>query len=505
MNRFYNGLLRQPFGLPRNDDKPRKSLFSTNKRKGVAIILLIFSIIAIFSMCGFVIDLGIILNSRFEFQKLVETTALTAVTEYGAYEDNANIIRYPAVANISTNVNNSAKKNFDAFVASNSFLLLSQDITPVITFGTTIQSRYSRAIMVEATAVVRTYFLNIIGIRSIKLQASAAAMHIPVYLKTGNVLNGVAAYRDTQLRDPAGGAATTQTINGVAYTTPAIVNVNTNLNNIYGMTEGTVLSLGPGGYITIKLPASLIDGKGFDLQIRAAGNAAGYFVFAGNDTDPSDPYIDAANPGGGIDWVNISCTGTPIGAPTNGNVGSYIQNVAGIGNQAKFYGSGYFDMGVVCTNDPGNYNANVKSAKYLKIIDDNVEDGFILRDPEADASMAAIPSIFPGQNSSFTPGVSIDAIAVEHHSKLISINDFTKDTDNDGLLDVFENSLKLNPCGPSEAAPACGAPPGSDDDREYWGFANTGINNIIIDNPTTALRIDYPSRQDNPPKMYISY
>jgi len=479
---------------PRNDRK---------KRKGVSIILLLFSILAIFSLCGLVIDLGIILNSRFEFQKVVETTALTAVTDYGAYEDNANTIRYPAVADISTNVNNSAAKNFDAFVASNSFLLLSHDITPVITFGTTIQSRYSRAIMVEATAVVRTYFLNIIGINSIKIQASAAAMHIPVYLKSGNILQGVGAYNDTELRDPAGGAATNQTINGIVYTTPAIVNVNTNPNNIYGMPEGTVISLGPGGYITIKLPAALIDGKGFDLQIRTEGNANGYFLFAGNDTDPLDPYIDAANPGGGIDWVNISCTGTPIGAPTTGNVGSYLQNIGGaIGNQSKFYGSGYFDIGASCSN---GYAGNVSSAKYLKIIDDNIEDGFALRDPENDPSMAVIPSFFPGQNSSFTPGVNIDAIAVEHHSKLISINDFTTDTDNDGLIDVFEDSLGLNPCGPSESAPNCGAPPASDDEKEFWGFVNTGINNIIIDNPTTELRIDYPSRSDNPPKMYISY
>jgi len=476
------------------------------KRKGVSIILLIFSIIAIFSLCGLVIDLGIILNSRFEFQKLVETTALTAVTEYGAYEDNANIIRYPAVADISVNANNSAEKNFDAFVASNSFLLLTKNITPVVTFGATIQSRYSRAIKVEATAVVRTYFLNIIGIKSIKLQASAAAMHIPVYLRTGNVLNGTSPvapiYKDTELRAPAGGALSNQILNGINNTTPAIVNVNTNLSNINGMPDATVVSLGPGGYITIKLPVALIDGRGFDLQIFTRGNASGYFVFAGNDTDPADPYIDAANPGGGIDWVNISCTGTPVGAPTNGNVGSYVQNVAGIGNQEKFYGSGYFDVGASCSN---GYAGNVNSAKYLKIIDDNREDGFTLRDPENDTSMTAIPSFFPGQNSSFTPGVSIDAIAVEHHSKLIGISDFTADTDNDGLINVFEETLGLNPCGPSESAPACGAPPASNDDVEYWGYNAPNNVNIIIDNPTTALRIDYPTRSDNPPKMYINY
>jgi len=526
MKKFYNGLLQKNqllTAIERRHEVPTKqsilltivldcfaSLAMTKKviyqlqfcmnkkRKGVSVILLIFSVIAILSLSGFVIDLGIILNSRFEIQKLVETTALTAITDYGAYEDATNTIQYPAVADISTNVNNSAAKNFDAFVASNSFLLLSRNITPVITFGTTAQSRYSRAIKVEATADVRTFFLNIIGLHSIKIQASAAAMHIPVYLKSGNVLNGTAAYKDTDLRNPAGGTVSTRTINGVNYATPSIVNINgiTKISNIYGMPDATVVSLGPGGYITIKLPVALIDGKGFDLQILARGNAGGYFLFAGNDTDPASPYIDAVNQGSGISWVNISCTGTPVGTTTNGMVGSYNQNVGGaIGNQAKFYGSGYFDIGATCSN---GYAGNVNSAKYLKIIDDNIEDGFILKNSRFNTNIAGIPSFFPGQNSSLTPGVSIDSIAVEHHSKLISINDFTEDTDNDGLLDIFEKSVGLNPSGSSDG-------PGTDDAIEFWGFKGGGISNVVIDNPTTALRLSYPTHDDDPPKMYISY
>ena len=496
---------------PRND-----SLSILNKkRKGVSVILLMFSLIAIFSLAGLIVDLGILLNTRYEFQKLLETSALAAVADYNAYEGTGadlNKIMYPPVANISTNVNSIVNNNLNAFIASNSFLLISKNITPEITFGTTIQSRYSRAIKITATADVKTYFLTLIGIRSIKILGSAAAMNVPVYLKNGNILNGTwpgtvpPSYKDTDIRNPAGGASSIKSLNGENYTLPAITNINATFSNIYGFPEGRVLSLGPGGYITIKLPATLVDGRGFDLQIITRGTATGYFVFAGNDTNPANPYVSATSPGGGIAWVNISCTGTPVGNSTNGTVGSYNQTCTAlpVGQQVqpKFYGSGYFDIGASCSS---GYAGNVHTAKYLKIIDDNLEDGFILNDPEVYANMTAIPSYFAGQNSSYTPGVSIDAIAVEHHPRLISTSDFAKDTDADGLIDVFEQTLGLGPCGPSDGTQNCGTPPASDDALEYWGYQNTGRNNIVQDNPMTALRIDYPSRSDNPPKMYVNY
>lgn len=480
------------------------------KRKGVSIIILCYSLIAIFALCTLVIDLGIILNCRYEFQKLIETAALASITDYEAYENPSdNTIKYPTVANISTNAGSSVNNNINAFIKSNSFLLMSQNITPTVTFGTTSKSKYSRAIKIDATAVVKTYFLQMFGIKSIKIPASAAAMHIPVYLKSGNILNGVSTYKDTDIRDPVGGAATTQTINGVSYTLPAVSNVNNNFDNIYGIPDGKALSLGPGGYVTIKLPATLVDGKGFDLQIITAGNIFGYFVFAGNDVDPANPYVDAASPGAGIQWVNISCTGTPVGTTTNGAVGSYNQWIDLNGNgivdagetQAKFYGSGYFDLGATCSS---GYNVNIKSAKYLKIIDDNVEDGFTLKDPKNESSLETTPSFFSGQNSSIAPGVSIDAIAVEHHSRLISSADFALDTDGDGLLDVFENSFGLNPSGSSDGSAT------NNDALKFWGYitpASGGgsISGILIDNPTTALRLGYPTRLDNPPKLYVNF
>lgn len=478
-----------------------------NRRKGISVIILIFSVLSIFTLSGLVIDMGIILNCRYELQKAVEATAIKAVSDYNAYEDQANIIRYPNANNIYVGTNNLVDNNLNAFVNSNSFLLTQAAPVKTVTFGGTIQSRYSRAIRIDVSVVAKTYFLNLVGIRSIKLQASAAAMNAPVFLNASSVINGVnfgvPAFRDTEIKQPVGGTGSTSTFYGRSYTLPTITNVNTNFDNLNGLQDGKALSLGPGGYVTIRLPATLADGKGFELQIITAGNANGYFVFAGNDANPNSQYVDAAHMGGGINWVNISCTGTPIGTTTNGRVGAYNQwidlnsnSVVDAGEtQTKFYGSGYFDMGASCSN---GYSGNVYSAKYLKIIDDNIEDGFILKNPENDTNFAAVPAFFPGQNSSITPGVSIDSIAVEHHPRLIRVSDFSVDTDNDGLIDVFENSLSgLNPSGASDGA--------NNDAQEFWGFATTSLSDAVQDNATSSLRIDYPTTSNDPPYIRINY
>jgi len=471
------------------------------KRKGVSLIILIFSAMAIIAMLAMVIDLGLVLNCRYELQKVIDTAALAAVADYEAYEDGGNTIRYPTAAQISTNTNSLVNNNLNAFIATNSSMYLANSLVTSVYFGSTIQSRYSRAIRIDASVQVRTHLLPLVGINSIKINAKTAAMHLPFYMKNGSVLTGIGTYRDTDLRAPANGAATNVTINTITNAMPAMTNLNTSLANLYGYPDGNVISLGGGGYITLKPPVTLIDGRGFDLYIYTRGNAYGYFVFAGNDTDPNNPYIDAATPGSGISWANISCTGTPIDTYTNSRVGSYNQLVLG-STQAKFYGSGYFDLRANCST---GYNHNVKTAKYIKIIDDNIEDGFIIKDVEQSSSLTPVPSFFPGQHNSMTPGVSIDAIAIEHHPRLINVSEFVTDTDNDGLINIFETTLGLQPCGNSESAGNCTTPPASDDAIELWGAKNTNRNNIIIDNPTNGLRSNYPAKSQNPPMFFVNY
>jgi len=477
------------------------------KRKGNAIILFLFSAIAIFTVIGFAVDAGMILSARYELQKALETAALSTIADYEAYEVNATRnITYPSTTAITT----LAAANIDAYLKSNSFLgLTTSSSAPIVTFGSDT-SKESRALQIRLSSTIKTYFLYIIGIKSLELNATAAAMHVPLYIRSANILTGSGAYLDTDIREPLGAAQTVLAYSGSHfYVLPQTKNINAanssdKFTNIYGPPDNYALSLGPGGYITFKLSAPIVDGKGFDLQIMEKGNVAeGYFVFAGNDTNPASPYIDAAHPGGGISWRNISCTGTPVNAPTNSTaiagsrgIGSYVQNIGGaIGNQPKFYGSGFFDLGASCSG--GYYSANLNSAKYLRIIDDNTEDGFEVQNPELSANMDALPEHTPGEHTSGTPGADIDSISIEHHPRLITPEDFVQDTDSDHLIDAFEILLGLNPNGGSDGI--------SDDSLEFWGGTAAGPVNIIMNNSTNALRTGVPKDGTDTPYMIISY
>jgi len=202
----------------------------------------------------------------------------------------------------------------------------------------------------------------------------------------------------------------------------------------------------------------IYDGKGFDFIIYERGHAEGYFVYAGVDADPTNPYISAANPGGGIQWVNISCTGIPLYVKS-GFIDAYKTTVTVNGSSTtdyKFYGSGIFDLGMKCSDGGTEFYdgtdstdaPRIKNVKYLKIIDDNVEDGFLIQPKFGmEASQpAAIPMLIPGEHSSFTPGADIDAIEILHHSRLISVKEFDSgDSDGDGLLDTVELMFGLDP------------------------------------------------------------
>ncbi len=499
-----------------------KSIFNkmlAKKQKGNAIIFFLFSAISMFTIVGLAVDTGITLSARYEFQKALESAALATIADYEAYEDAAtHKIRYPAEDKITNATTGLAVLNINSYIKSNSFLAMATSSTaPVITFANSTnanpaqqaienqQNIQSRAIQIDMNTVIKTYFLNLIGIRRFDLHASAAAMHTPLYLKSGNILPEGAggAYEDTDIRDPLGSASSTLPYGTYSSVLPAITNVNNSFSNISGLPDGRALSLGPGGYITIRLPAPIVDGRGFDLQIIERGDAAeGYFVFAGNDIDPDDPYFNAANTGGGISWVNISCTGTPINTLTNSTavaaargIGAYIQNIVGLGNQTKFYGSGYFDLRATCSD---GYNATLNSAKYLKIIDDNVEDGFIVTDPEVSANIDALPAFTAGEHSSSTPGVDIDSIAIEHHPRLISSIEFTADSDGDSLIDVFEKVVGLNPNGSSDGS-------ANDDSKEFWGVNSLGGSVVGDTVGTNGLRVGVPGSAFHQPQMIISY
>jgi len=169
--------------------------------------------------------------------------------------------------------------------------------------------------------------------------------------------------------------------------------------------KGDALSLGPGGFITMRLPAPIVDKTGYDLFVKEVGDSIeGYMVFAGIDADPTDPYVKKGSTGS-INWVNISSCGV-----SNSNLGTLAHQSANTelsSNTDKFYGSGYFDFSK-CT-------PTITMAKYIRIIDDNEESAFVSNDKNTYYKV-----MMYGEASTATAGADIDAVKVLNHVKLIN-------------------------------------------------------------------------------------
>ncbi len=421
-----------------------------NKRKGVSLIILALGIVTLMGFASFVTDLGMIINARNELQKVVESVALVGSSNLEPQQD--------AAGNVTVDTSQVVTIMTDTYNQMiNSNPMIADATAPVITFN-----GQSKAVRIFATLDVGTYFAKIIGINAVRVQAQAAAVSSPYYLNAnfpkgfspGSIIRETSG--DSDVRKPVGDNE----------------NVNMLFDGALGAPDNKVLTLGPGGYLTMRFTMPLMDGVGADLYVREIGNLDGYYLFAGNDADPDNPYINEVMTGAGINWVNISCTGIPVDIdPSTSPIGSYLANVnyaSGTTKEAKFYGSGIFDIGKTCTDSTGNviYDGNVKGVKYLKIIDDNSIDGFLRED-------ATKPVLLIGENSSITAGADIDAVAVLHHTRLISTIEFNKDSDGDGLIDFLETILGTNP----SSADSDGD--GINDSLEYSGWY--GSSQSIID------------------------
>jgi hypothetical protein len=398
-------------------------------KKGVSLAIAALGMVTILSFAGLVIDTGMILNYRNELQKAVETAALLGASNLEPIKDSDKIyIDTSQIKKIIQETFDYTKtgflRNAEMKAADNTYCDINAE---------------SKTVRVYATVNAPTYFLKFIWIPYVKIQAQAAAMSAPFYLSPdfpkepviGSLITDTSA--DTDIRNPVGD-------NYNANIDPADFTVN--YANIYGFPDNRALHLGPGGYIMLRLPVPLVDRGGFDLYIRELGNLEGYFVFAGTDVNPSNPYINEGTPGDGIEWTNISCTGTPSDISNSTAIGAYKVNVDYLNGMTisltKFYGSGFFDLDLSCTNDPQNYNGHIKTVKYIKIIDDNSEDGFMADNPN-------ISSLLIGEHSSPTPGADIDSVGVFHHTRLISVRDFNIDSDKDGLIDILEAVIGTDP------------------------------------------------------------
>lgn len=361
------------------------------KKKASSTLYFIFFFIIFLAFCAFAVDGAIVLTNRAKLQNITEATALAAASEFN---------------DTTLNIADDAKKTFN---------LLKQDSLKAAIIDDPLVDITHRTVIITTHMVSQPFFLAFLGVTGINLNAHANAVSESRTVRaTGySGVNWLTKYKPYMTDIIASDSA-------------ILKSLNTNVNKSYDSSSGKVnwdyissnigagqatnsgnypLSLGPGGFVTIKLPAPIIDKPGPDLSIEETGAALeGYMVFAGLDVDPDKPYSDYTKPNGGeLKWVNISCSGTAV---NTGYQSVHSTSTNGFGTQDTFYGSGTFDIGSSC------YGSNVSMVKYIRIVDDNSESAYI------NDRGTYYQTMLYGESSTTTPGADIDYVQVLNYVHL---------------------------------------------------------------------------------------
>lgn len=385
-----------------------------NKKSASTTLYIIFFLVIFLAFAAFAVDGAIILTQRAKLQNITEMTALVAASEFNFKLNPDNDV----------NINNQIITQVTD-TANNTFNLLKNDSLQTANININADAD-ANEVKITTNIIALPLFLRFLGVSGINLEAKACAQSEPLDIKpnyTGiNWLSAKAAYlSDILSKSP--------NMNNTAILLPlgnfpsASYDLATSFVNfsLIIAEDHQPLSLGPGGFITIKLPAPIVDKPGQDLFIKEADSAKcqndpkctnaleGYMVFAGLDKDPNNPYVDPDNVNGDILWVNISCSGTPEKPDANGLLKTYNAPTYNLGNQDKFYGSGYFDIGASCIGPGG-----ISMAKYIRIVDDNSESALVTTDQNN-----YYKAMLYGEASTATAGVDIDAVRILNHVKLI--------------------------------------------------------------------------------------
>lgn len=367
------------------------------KKRASSTIYTIFFFMIFLAFCALAVDGTIVYTNRARLQSATEATALAAASEFGdtnatavTVEDVAketfNLIKYKGLANATITVSVNANPNI-------------------------------KQVLIVARSVSQPFFLSFLGVNGVNIEARACAISeaLPVtanYLPTIKWLTPNATYSSDILSKDLNFYNTAILLPLGGFPSASYQSNMVDLQLIDKTTVNMPLSLGPGGFITIKLPAPIINKPGPDLFIKEIGNSntqngfertlEGYLVFAGIDNNPANPYVQYDNEGDKICWVNIS----RAGKPENPAFHEYIQTALGAkltGDNVKFYGSGYFDLDDV----------NLSMVKYIRIVDDNSESAFVTND-----GINYFKTMLLGEASTVTSGADIDYVEVLNHVRL---------------------------------------------------------------------------------------
>ena len=345
---------------------------TNSKKNASATLYIIFFFVMFLAFSAFAVDGTIVLTNRVKLQNATEAAALAAASEFNS------------TASVSTK-------------ATDMFNTLKIDSLSYAEVDSVQVDTDRKQVLLSTEYLSKPIFLAFLGVTGIKLEAKACATSeaLPVKVQYSGV-NWVNSSNnqyfsdiltaDSSIRKPLG-----DYVKSSSYDSTGAVD--------YSLIESSALSLGAGGYVTVKLPTPIIDKPGDDLAIQENGYAIeGYMVFAGLDVNPENPYVSSTSQGNGIYWMNISSSGVSTDSLSN-PVSSVV--TAGLGSQDKFYGSGSFDIS----------KCGLSMVKYIRIVDDNEEKAYV-------KSNAALYN-FLGEASSSSGGADISNIRVLNYVRLI--------------------------------------------------------------------------------------
>lgn len=369
-----------------------KAKMFMNKKNASATLYIIFFLVIFLAFAAFAVDGAIVFTNRLKLQNITEMTALAAASEFN-YDVTA------TQSQISDKVTNEA---IDAFNLLKNDGLQTANITELVDPST-------RKVTITANMVAQPLFLRFLGISGINLKAIASAVSYKLFVTANysgvNWLTPKAAYlsdilskdlnmNDTAILLPLGNFPSASYVSGIADF------------GLISSKNNQSLSLGPGGFITIRLPVPIVNKPGPDLFIEETGALEGYMVFAGLDNDPNLPYQQKDNEGAGISWVNISCSGTPENSSLGNAAHQTANTQLSVNIQDKFYGSGYFDLDSTCL-------PAISMVKYIRIVDDNSESAFVTNN-----GVNYYKAMLYGEASTANSGADIDYVQVLNYVKL---------------------------------------------------------------------------------------
>ncbi|MGD9580738.1 MAG: pilus assembly protein TadG-related protein [Vampirovibrionia bacterium] len=340
-------------------------------KKGVSLVLLAFGLVTLLGFAALAIDMGNAFNVQNELQKATTTAALSGASVFNLKDSSSDNIN---------NIQQAVTGTFDLYKASE------PGLASATVVGNVQVDTKSGAVRLQTKADAQTFFIGIIGIKNLEVNARAAALNHPVpYI----VMNDLFPLPKADQKKTVAFPESENPMAGSAH-----------YYHSY-----------PGGRVQLVCTLPLVNSQGPEISVIETGDLDGYSVLVSS--GPAGP------------WYNITSTGVAY----NGGPGPQPKDPPGSSAlDQRFFGSGSFDL----------QGTGIENARYIAILDDNLEDGYQAFDKATYVPDGTFTSVSTDEGGS---AMEIDAVLIHQHAISIPFDDLSTDDDGDGVMDAYNKLL----------------------------------------------------------------